>query len=133
MPEQSIRQRVSTCTTCKADQAIDQQVSQAQKSPMIPSHRNVDPASSHATLEARKMAVTDFTIPIPGSIRPAAAIDPSPSRWRTKEFRFYYVVFALVVPVMIYWPVRLSQGESPLHDAFTWELSRQALDELTSS
>jgi hypothetical protein len=35
-----------------------------------------------------------------------------PSRWGTTEFKVYYLIFALVVPVMVYWPMRLSYGMS---------------------
>ena len=39
----------------------------------------------------------------------------SPSRWKTPEFYFYYVVFAIVVPSMVWKPITLSQRTFPTH------------------
>lgn len=52
--------------------------------------------------------ITDLTINIPGSTRRAGADDPPPARWRTPEFMFYGLVFAIVVPMLIWWPIKLS-------------------------
>jgi hypothetical protein len=72
---------------------------------MIPAH------TAQSAVDSRsKPFVTDFTIRIPGSnARPE--VEPQPSRWGTREFKFYYVAFAMVVPVMIWIPVQLSYGE----------------------
>jgi hypothetical protein len=63
--------------------------------------------------EPRKSSITRLTVSIPNSgakttinARPAP-----PSRWRTPEFVFYGVAFVLVVPWLIYWPMRLSSRE----------------------
>lgn len=87
---------------------------------MLPAHH----ASRDATpvpfaLGKRDMAVTDFTITIPGSVRSTAASETSQSRWRTKEFMLYYLAFVLVVPIMIWWPIRLSQGRFTLLHLYT--------------
>ena len=56
-----------------------------------------------------KVNVTDFTISIPGS--KVALGEGSPPRWQTKEFKFYSAAFVLVVPLLVYWPMRLSSSE----------------------
>ena len=72
---------------------------------MIPSH--TVPAARPAPT---RKAITDLTISIPGSqARPEAPVQPS--RWRTTEFKLYGLVFALVVPLMVLVPMRLSSGE----------------------
>ena len=72
---------------------------------MIPSH--TAPATRPAPT---KKALTDLTISIPGSqARPDAPVQPS--RWGTTEFKLYGLVFALVVPLMVLVPMRLSSGE----------------------
>lgn len=63
-----------------------------------------------------KVAITDFTIRIPGSNRrivDGAAGEPGPSRWRSREFMGYYVAFAVVVPMMVRIPAKLSSSEFP--------------------
>lgn len=65
---------------------------------------------SQDAIEGR-MAITDFTIRIPGFNRSVDGSEPGPSRWKTKEFRFYYLVFAIVVPMMMRIPARLSSSE----------------------
>lgn len=78
---------------------------------MIPSHRGahgafevVDPASAH---DHKKCNVTDLTVSTPGNTR-RATDEPPPPRWRTPEFYAYYVLFILVVPMLVYWPMKLS-------------------------
>lgn len=56
--------------------------------------------------------ITDLTIEVPGSTRRSTEDEPPPPRWRTPEFIFYGVVFALVVPLIIYWPMKLSYSET---------------------
>lgn len=72
--------------------------------------------------------ITDFTISLdevdgraPGAEGSAGARgraslgrEPGPPKWRTKVFMLYGLVFALVVPILVYWPMRLSQCESRL-------------------
>ena len=40
-------------------------------------------------------------------------------RWHTLEFRFYFVVFAVVVPLMVYVPVRLSWPSNPNYYSYS--------------
>ena len=53
--------------------------------------------------------IVKLTVDIPSSHQPRTA-DTVP-RWKTPEFFFYYVVFAVVVPVMVWIPVALSSRE----------------------
>ena len=62
--------------------------------------------------EEHKFRVTDLTIRIPNSGRSASVSEPGPPRWRSREFMVYYVAFAIVVPMMIWIPIRLSSGTS---------------------
>lgn len=43
-------------------------------------------------------------------------------RWHTLEFRFYFVVFAVMVPLMVYVPVRLSTPSDPNYWSYTGHL-----------
>lgn len=56
------------------------------------------------------MELTDLTISVPGCTR-RSEDDPPPARWRTPEFIFYGIAFVIVVPLLIYWPMRLSLRE----------------------
>ncbi|EIM90724.1 MBOAT-domain-containing protein [Stereum hirsutum FP-91666 SS1] len=78
--------------------------------------------------------ITDLTVDIPSSHtapphanakgeRNGAERGPGQSRWRTKEFMLYYVVFAVVVPWMVWVPIRLS---SPSHPNFPLYVRRLA-------
>ncbi|KAL1407523.1 glycerol transporter [Vanrija albida] len=92
---------------------------------MIPSHRGphgafevVDPDTA-----SHKCNVTDLTVSTPGNKRRAADDAPPPPRWRTREFYFYYVVFVLVVPMLIYWPMRLSTMSNQNYWTYAHKLS----------
>jgi hypothetical protein len=59
----------------------------------------------------RRKGVAQLTVHIPD----AAARTPSTtsrSRWSTLEFRLYALAFAIVVPLMVWIPVKLSSGQS---------------------
>ena len=81
---------------------------------MIPSHSDSQPSTFSVSLSPQSTrAITDFTISVSGSSAPSTQkAEPGPSRWRTKEFMVYGVVFALVVPVMVWSPMRLSSSRS---------------------
>jgi protein-cysteine N-palmitoyltransferase HHAT len=53
--------------------------------------------------------ILKLTVDIPFSHQPQAA-ETSP-RWRTPEFFFYYVIFIVVMPIMVWIPVTLSSRE----------------------
>lgn len=69
--------------------------------------------------------VTDLTVNIPSSLLNTSASTserrPAPSRWGTLEFKIYYLVFMVVVPIMIWIPVSLS---SPFHPNFPFYQSK---------
>ena len=54
--------------------------------------------------------IVKLTVDIPSSHQPRTT-DTTP-RWKTPEFFFYYVVFIVVIPVMVWIPVTLSSRES---------------------
>lgn len=78
----------------------------------------------------RRPHITDFTISLDevdgrtvgvdgsGGARARASLgpEPGPPRWRTREFMLYGLVFVLVVPVLVYWPMRLSRRGSSVRD-----------------
>jgi len=75
---------------------------------MIPTHSQSS-TKAEATSTPTSRGITEFTISVPGSsIRTVNATEPSPPRWRTTEFSFYGVAFLLVVPLLVWWPIRLS-------------------------
>lgn len=53
--------------------------------------------------------VTDLTIETPGNAR-RSTDEPPPPRWRTPEFIFYGVAFVVVVPILVYWPMKISSS-----------------------
>jgi hypothetical protein len=80
-----------------------------QSGKMIPSHTASPSVPERSGRNGPQ--VTDFTVHTPDSKARPSVDEPGPSRWRSKEFTIYGVIFALVVPVMIYWPTRLSSRE----------------------
>ncbi|PFH46767.1 hypothetical protein AMATHDRAFT_82449 [Amanita thiersii Skay4041] len=67
--------------------------------------------------------LTKLTVDIPSSTRPLSSIKTSPPRWSTLEFKFYYVVFVLVIPVMVWISVSLSMPSHPNYRAYRPRLS----------
>ncbi|KXN84378.1 Glycerol uptake protein 1 [Leucoagaricus sp. SymC.cos] len=64
--------------------------------------------------------VVDLTVNIPSSVRYSLSSvplengkQPAPSRWGTLEFKVYYLVFLVVVPIMAWIPVSLSSPSNP--------------------
>ncbi|KAI5475562.1 Glycerol uptake protein [Pseudohyphozyma bogoriensis] len=69
--------------------------------------------------------ITSLTVDIPASS--SSSKDPSPpppSRWRTKEFCFYYAVFLLVVPRMAWVVIQLSSESHPNYPRFAHRLRK---------
>lgn len=61
---------------------------------------------------SKQAGITRLTVDIPSSRRnPRPEERRSSPRWKTPEFAFYYVIFVLVVPLMVWVPVQLSYGE----------------------
>ena len=62
---------------------------------------------------ARSRGIASLTVPIPHSRRSRQEDAPSsPSRWKTREFLFYFAVAAVVLPYMAWVPIRLSSRMS---------------------
>lgn len=77
---------------------------------MMPTHNDksgASPTAVHQRSQPHKANIIDFTITVPGSERKSTDEPPKP-RWWTPEFYFYYVIFLIVVPIMIYIPIKLS-------------------------
>ncbi|KAF8333870.1 MBOAT, membrane-bound O-acyltransferase family-domain-containing protein [Amanita rubescens] len=68
-------------------------------------------------------SVVKLTVDIPSSHRPPSVSRLSPSRWATPEFKFYGVMFILVVPFMFWIPVSLSLSSHPNYALFRDRLS----------
>ncbi|SPO36217.1 probable GUP1 - Multimembrane-spanning protein essential for proton symport of glycerol [Pseudozyma flocculosa] len=47
---------------------------------------------------------------------------PKRGRWHTLEFRFYALVFLVMVPLMVWVPVQLSQPSNPNYSKYAWHL-----------
>jgi hypothetical protein len=74
--------------------------------------RTVTPFELEAEFRPRKRkGITVLTVDIPSSKRgpPSDETRPHP-RWKTPEFAFYYAVFLIAVPIMIWVPVDLSSS-----------------------
>ena len=61
---------------------------------------------------SKRKGITVLTVDIPSSNSSGTQqrFSTQPSRWRTPEFMFYGVVFATVIPVMCWIPIRLSSS-----------------------
>ncbi|WVR08917.1 hypothetical protein IAU60_005976 [Kwoniella sp. DSM 27419] len=93
------------------------------------------PSLSQTTQGLAKRSITDFTITIPGSKARASNLSGSSnvgvettssrdqSRWHTNEFRFYIVAFIVVVPMMVWLPMRLSSESHPNYWKYEYRLS----------
>ncbi|XAO24989.1 hypothetical protein I312_103798 [Cryptococcus bacillisporus CA1280] len=82
------------------------------------------PITPQHGIKKGKLFVTDFTITIPGSsARNMAGQEPGPSKWRTLEFRLYILVFILVVPMLIWVPMKVSLPSHPNYHKFAHKLS----------
>ncbi|KAF9061444.1 MBOAT, membrane-bound O-acyltransferase family-domain-containing protein [Rhodocollybia butyracea] len=67
-------------------------------------------------MSQQAISVTDLTVEIPSSSRSTSL--PSernrkPSRWGTLEFKFYFLVLLLALPLMIWIPMNLSNSSHP--------------------
>ena len=61
--------------------------------------------------EPSRKGILHFTVNVPpGSVRQRTVQARPPPRWRTPEFYLYYLVFAVAVPIMVWKPIRLSEG-----------------------
>ena len=91
------------------------------KIPLLPTHKS-SATSKDVDMPTQPSApcggfkVTDLTVNIPSSLLNTSASTserrPAPSRWGTLEFKIYYLVFMVVVPIMIWIPVSLSSRRS---------------------
>ena len=59
--------------------------------------------------EKQPSRIVKLTVDIPSSHQPQTT--GTTPRWKTPEFFFYYVVFIVVVPIMVWIPVTLSSRE----------------------
>lgn len=99
---------------------------------MIPSHKfeTADPpphmmmGMGHDRKDGlhRRHYISELTVDIPGAVR-RSDTEPPPSRWRTLEFRLYIAVFVVVVPMLVYSPIKLSSPNNPNYYYYSPRLS----------
>ncbi|KAE9411626.1 MBOAT-domain-containing protein [Gymnopus androsaceus JB14] len=85
------------------------------------------PFSSEEFPARRRMAITDLTVEIPSNTRTTSnpgENSQKQSRWGTLEFTSYYIVLCVVVPLMIWIPVTLSNASHPNYKEYQPELSQ---------
>ncbi|KAI0312315.1 MBOAT-domain-containing protein [Amylostereum chailletii] len=68
-----------------------------------------------------RTGIIRLTVDVPSTHR--GTENATGSRWRTPEFMFYYVVFAVVVPWMVWVPVSLSSTSHPNHQSYRHRLA----------
>jgi len=80
-------------------------------SPAVPQFEMVTPATTRPA-----MGLTGLTVDIPSSKRPLTSPDEKrpAARWSSVEFKIYYAIACIVIPIMVWIPVSLSSRESPL-------------------
>lgn len=59
--------------------------------------------------EKQPSRIVKLTVDVPSSHQAQTA--GTAPRWKTPEFFFYYVVFVVVIPIMVWIPVTLSSRE----------------------
>ncbi|GAA5988430.1 hypothetical protein JCM5350_005309 [Sporobolomyces pararoseus] len=76
-----------------------------------------------------KWSITNLTVSIPSSSASSGSTSTSSSsstigsRWRTKEFYIYYLVFLVVVPQMVWSPIKISSNKNPLYWTYQHRLN----------
>jgi len=90
--------------------------------PLLPIHDSKIPEESSKTMRANvprwsPFRLTDITVNIPSSkkrpLAPEVTVSEeqrAPSRWATLEFKAYYVVALVVIPIMVWIPISISSG-----------------------
>ncbi|TFK61685.1 MBOAT-domain-containing protein [Pluteus cervinus] len=68
------------------------------------------------------MGLVDLTVHIPSTSTPHGGQRPPP-RWRTLEFKVYFTIAAIVIPIMIWIPVSLSSPSNPNYPYYYRKLS----------
>ena len=72
--------------------------------------RRLSPLGIEGLMDGKQPSrIVKLTVDIPSSHQPQTA--GTTPRWKTPEFFFYYVVFAVVIPIMVWMPVSLSSRE----------------------
>lgn len=58
----------------------------------------------------KRMRLVDLTVQIPSTSRSQLSPEETrpPARWKTAEFRFYFALACVVIPIMIWIPISLS-------------------------
>ncbi|KAL0578918.1 glycerol transporter [Marasmius crinis-equi] len=71
------------------------------------------------------MRLVDLTVDIPSSSRTTSVPTQTKntSRWRSLEFKFYYAVAAVVLPIMIWIPISVSSSLHPNYALYSRRLS----------
>ncbi|KAJ3854031.1 MBOAT, membrane-bound O-acyltransferase family-domain-containing protein [Lentinula lateritia] len=83
------------------------------------------PSFFFADRQSTSMTITDLTVKIPSSSRGTSIPNESnrkPSRWGTVEFKFYYVILCLALPLMIWIPITLSDPSHPNYPQYQYKL-----------
>ncbi|KAG7091135.1 hypothetical protein E1B28_010189 [Marasmius oreades] len=84
------------------------------------------PLSASDIITKRRMRLVDLTVDIPSSSRTTSIPNEgakNPSRWQTLEFKFYYLVVCLVIPIMFWIPMNLSSPSHPAYPFYSARLS----------
>ncbi|OBZ72185.1 hypothetical protein A0H81_07408 [Grifola frondosa] len=78
---------------------------------------------SSPQLKQKQSGITNLTVDIPASYNPKGQAEVhSRPRWKTPEFIFYYTVFLVAIPIMIWIPVRLSSSSHPNYPFYRQKL-----------
>ncbi|EAU84610.2 glycerol transporter [Coprinopsis cinerea okayama7 len=99
------------------------------------SPKNPDPTrpTTTATLEPdlkprKTMRIVDLTVHIPTGKKPLTSTSnkdalPRP-RWKTLEFKIYYLIAVIVIPIMVWIPIAASSRELPNYRHYEHRLTR---------
>lgn len=77
---------------------------------ILPTHNDISQFEPETPIAHKSMGLISLTVEIPSTRRPTSEKRPPP-RWGTLEFKLYYVIACVVIPIMIWVPVSLSSRE----------------------
>ncbi|WVO15491.1 hypothetical protein L204_103149 [Cryptococcus depauperatus] len=93
--------------------------------PLVTDESILPPTSPRYAPLRSRANITDFTISIPNSkTRDGIGEEPTLSRWHTIEYKLYALAFVLVVPMLVWVPMRLSLPTHRNYLHYSYKLSR---------
>lgn len=77
-----------------------------------PPSRTYHPLTAELDPPSKRMSILDLTVEIPSSTRVHSSLTDAkrPVRWKTLEFKLYYALAVIMLPIMAWIPISISRG-----------------------